>query len=825
MSERIFLLSEGGKCMSGFKGLSYRELRNECDPKLFEFNDTSEIEPLEGIIGQDRAVKAMEFGLKIKIRGYNIYMSGMTGTGKTSYASNYIKKVAGKEKVPDDWCYVYNFARPNQPSALNLPAGLGKVFRRDMDDFIKVIKLEISKAFESDDYEKEKNDIIKDFQAKRDELLDQLNENAEKQGFKVKTTNAGIYFLPVIEGKTVSEQEYSELEEEVKHQINEKSNLLQMETIEIIRKIKNIEKEADEKVSEWENKIALFAVGMHINDLKEKYKDYNKILSYLEAVQEDILKNLEEFRDEEIPEDQQQYIIPWVRNSESPTDKYKVNLLVDNSELKGAPVIVDFNPTYYNLLGKLEYENEFGTMTTDFTMIKGGLFHLANGGYIILQAKDLINNVQSWEALKRVIRTKKISIENMKEQMGLVAVSALKPEPIPLNVKVIIVGSEYLYQLLYEYDEDFKKLFKVKVDFDDEMERNQENVMKLAQFISSFCRRENTLHFDRTGVARVVDYSSWLVEDQSKLSTRFNDIVEILCESCVWAEIEGSSLVNAGHVKKAIAEKANRSNRYDKKILESLQDGTIMIDTDGEVVGQINGLTILDIGDYSFGKPSRITANTYIGERGIVNIEREVEMSGTSHSKGVLILAGYIGQKYAQEMPLSLSASLCFEQLYGGVDGDSASSAELYAILSSLSEVPINQSIAVTGSVNQKGEIQPIGGATSKIEGFFELCKVRGLTGKQGVIIPHQNVKNLVLNDEVIEAVKNGMFHIYPVKTIDEGIEILTGVESGQKNADGYYKTGTINWLVYEKLRKYALTVANFGKEEKKTTGRKAGKS
>lgn len=810
--------------MSGFKGLSYRELRNECNPKLFKFNDTSKIEALEGIIGQDRAVKAMEFGLKIKIRGYNIYMSGMTGTGKTSYAHNYIKKVARKEKVPDDWCYVYNFSRPNQPSALNLPAGLGKVFRKDMDEFIKVIKLEISKAFESDDYEKEKNDIVKDFQAKRDELLDQLNENAEKQGFKVKTTNAGIYFLPVIEGKTVSEQEYGELEEDVKHQINEKSNLLQMETIEIIRKIKNIEKEADEKVSEWENKIALFAVGMHINDLKEKYKDYNKISAYLEAVQEDILKNLDEFRDEEIPEDQQQYIIPWVRSSESPTDKYKVNLLVDNSELKGAPVIVDFNPTYYNLLGKLEYENEFGTMTTDFTMIKGGLFHLANGGYIILQAKDLINNVQSWEALKRVIRTKKISIENMKEQMGLVAVSALKPEPIPLNIKVIIVGSEYLYQVLYEYDEDFRKLFKVKVDFDDEMERNKENIMQLAQFISSFCRRENTLHFDKTGVAKVVEYSSWLVEDQSKLSTRFNDIVEILCESCVWAEIEGSSFVNAQHVKKAVAEKANRSNRYDKRILESLEDGTIMIDTAGEVIGQINGLTIIDTGDYSFGKPSRITANTYIGERGIVNIEREVEMSGTSHSKGVLILAGYIGQKYAQEMPLSLSASLCFEQLYGGVDGDSASSAELYAILSSLSETPINQSIAVTGSVNQKGEVQPIGGATSKIEGFFELCKVRGLSGKQGVIIPYQNVKNLVLNDEVIEAVKNKKFHIYPVKTIDEGIEILTGVESGKKLADGSYKPGTINSLVYEKLRKYALTVANFGKEEKKTGRAKAKK-
>ncbi len=802
--------------MSGFKALSYQKLKNECNPKFFKFNDTSEIDALNGIIGQERAVKAMEFGLKVNIRGYNVYMSGMTGTGKTSYAQNYIKRIAEKEKVPDDWCYVNNFNKPNQPMALNLPAGLGKVFQKDMDDFIKVMKLEISKAFDSDDYEKEKSDIVKEFQVQRDGLLDKLNEDAEKQGFKVKTTNSGIYFLPVVEGKTISEQEYGDLEEKLKHEINEKSNLLQMETIEIIRKIKNIERDAEEKVSEWENKIALFAVGMHINDLKEKYKDYSKILAYLEAVQDDILKNLDDFREEEVSDDQPQMIIPWAKSMESPTDKYKVNLLIDNSELKGAPVIVDFNPTYYNLLGKLEYENEFGTMTTDFTMIKGGLFHLANGGYIILQAKDVISNVQSWEALKRVLKTKKISIENMKEQMGLVAVSALKPEPIPLNIKVVLVGSEYLYQVLHEYDEDFKKLFKIKVDFDEEMDRNEENMMKLAQFISSFCRRENTLHFNRAGVSKVVEYSSRLVEDQFKLSTRFNDIVEILCESCAWAEIEGSSLVDAGHVKKAVKEKIYRSNKYDKKLLESLQDGTIMIDTVGEVVGQINGLSIIDVGDYSFGKPSRITANTYIGESGIVNIEREIEMSGTSHSKGVMILSGYIGQKYAQEIPLSLSASLCFEQLYGGVDGDSASSAELYAILSSLAEIPIKQSIAVTGSVNQKGEIQPIGGATSKIEGFFELCKVRGLTGTQGVIIPHQNVKNLVLNDEVIDAVKSKNFNIYPVKTIDEGIEILTGVKYGEKRKDGTFAPGTINHLVYEKLRKYAQRVANFGKDEKR---------
>ncbi len=528
------------------------------------------------------------------------------------------------------------------------------------------------------------------------------------------------------------------------------------------------------------------------------------------------MKNLDEFREEELT-DEQQLLLPWLKSSdESHTDKYKVNLLVDNSELEGAPVVTDYNPTYYNILGKVEHENEFGTMITDFTMIKSGLFHQANGGYLILQAKDVLSNIQSWEALKRVLRTGEISIENMKEQMGLIAVSTLKPEPIPVDVKVILVGSEYIYQMLYEYDEEFRKLFKIKVDFDAEMERNSANTRKLAQFIGSFCSRENSPHFDKTGVAKVVEYSSRLVQDQTKLSTRFNDIVEILSESAAWAEIEGCSLVTGEHVKKAIQEKIYRSNKYDKKLLKLLEDGAIMIDTEGEVVGQINGLTIIDTGDYSFGKPSRITANTFMGERGIVNIEREVEMSGTSHSKGIMILSGYIGQKYAQNMPLSLTASLCFEQLYGGVDGDSASSAELYAVLSSLSEVPIKQSIAVTGSVNQKGEIQPIGGVTEKVEGFFELCKLRGLNGQHGVIIPYQNIKNLVLNDEVIEACKEGKFNVYAVKTIDEGIEILTGKKAGTKKENGKYPAGTINYLVYEKLKKFSKIAS----EAEKTTSK-----
>ncbi|WP_027627389.1 ATP-binding protein [Ruminiclostridium cellobioparum] len=791
------------------KELSYKDLDYRCGEAVFPFKSTAELGTFEGIIGQERASKAMKFGLKMKMRGYNIYMSGPTGTGKTSFAKQIVNEMASTMSVPDDWCYIYNFTKPNQPMAIKLPAGMGKEFQADMEAFVKVIKQEIVNAFDNDQYEKEKAEIMEEYESKKDELLDKLSEDAETHGFKVNTGTAGIYFLPIVEGKAISEEEFENLDDNIKEEINEKTNILQQDTLEIIRKLKNNEKETKQKVSEWENKIALLALGVQMNDLKEKYRKFDVIMEYLDNVQKDILDNLDDFQEEEVSEEQPQFIIPFMQKEETPVYKYKVNVLVDNSSLKGAPVIIDFNPTYPNLIGKIEYENEFGSVSTDYTKIKPGLFHLANGGYLILQAKDVLGNPQAYEAINRVLKTKKINIENMKDQAGVVAVPALKPQPIPVDIKVILVGNTQIYQLLYEYEEDFRKLFKVKVDFDEEMERSEENILKLSSFISGFCRKEETLHFDRSGVARVVEYASWLVEDQNKLTTRFNDIVEILCEACMWAEDERARFVKAKHVKQAIVEKAARCDRVDKKMLEMLEDGTIMVDTNGEEIGQINGLTVMDMGDYSFGKPSRITASTYIGESGIVNVEREVDLSGTSHSKGVLILSGYIGQKYAQDFPLSLTASLCFEQLYGGVDGDSASSAELYAILSSLAEVPIKQYIAVTGSVNQKGEIQPVGGVSYKIEGFFELCRHRGLDGKHGVIIPHQNCRNLVLNEEVVDAVRKKLFHIYPVKTIDQGIQLLTGLEAGDKNTDGSYKKGTVNYLVNSKLEKFARTVMN----------------
>lgn len=796
--------------MVRYTSLPAEKLRRVCEPNSFSFIDTSQIPASRDLIGQQRAVDAMEFGLRINLDGYNIYMAGESGEGKTRYALDMATKHAKNRSVPDDWCYVYNFEDSSRPKAIHLPAGKGREFKRDMEEFVKILEQEINKAFEGEDYEEERGKIIRQFKDKKDELVSILEQGAKEHGFKVRITSTGLYFIPVVNGEPVSEEQFKEMSSDERDEITARSEELQKEAYGIIRKMKELELEAEEAVREWENQIALFAVGMHIDNLKERYGDYPEIVRYLQNVQDDILDHLDSFREEEASEEIQTALPALFKRSANPADRYKVNLLVDNSRLEGAPVIVDYNPTYYNLMGRVDYENEFGVVTSDYSMIKPGLFHQANGGYLILQILDVLNNPQSWESIKRTLKTRQISIENIKEQMGLVAVSPIKPEPIPVDVKIILVGSSLLYHTLYEYDRDFAKLFKIKADFDESMEWNDENIQRLAGFISAFCRKEGISHFDRTGVAEVVQYCSWLVQDQEKLTTRFNEIVNILAEAAAWCEIEGGTVVNGSHVKKAIREKFRRSGKYDEDLQELLKNGTIMIDTDGEVVGQINGLSVLDVGDYVFGKPSRITAATYMGKSGIVNIEREVEMSGVTHSKGVLILSGYIGQKYAQDIPLSLTASICFEQLYSGIDGDSASSAELYAILSSLSELPVKQGIAVTGSVNQKGEIQPIGGVTQKIEGFFEICKYRGLTGRQGVIIPVQNVRNLVLNDEVIDAVSKGLFHIYAIKDVDEGMEILTGVPAGKKLPDGTYPEGTVNALVFEKLKKFAETVERY---------------
>ncbi len=788
-------------------------LRRICDPLSLKFQDTSLLAPSRELIGQQRATEATEFGLSIQLDGYNLYMSGESGEGKTRYALESALKHARLMPVPDDWCYVYNFEDSNRPKAINLTAGMGRDFKKDMEEFVRVIEQELVKAFDGEDYEAERSRIIKEFRDKKDEYVMELSDEAAERGFRVKLANSGIYFMPVVDGEPLSEEDFKALDEEVKIELSKSSEALQNETADTIRKIREVEVEAEVAVREWENQIALYAVGIHIDDLKGKYSMYPFIIEFLDNVKDDILDNIDQLVGNNYSEDQQSALYQMIMKrggEDSPYDRYKVNLLVDNSRLHGAPVIVDYNPSYYNLMGRCEYENEFGTMTTDYTMIKPGLFHQANGGFLILQINDVLSNPQSFEAIKRTLKTRQIIIENIKEQMGLVAVSALKPESIPINVKIILVGSSELYQLLYNFDLDFKKYFKIKADFDERMDWNNENVQRLARYIGAFCSKEGIRHFDKTGVAEVVNYCSWIVQDQNKLTTRFSEIVNILVEAGTWARIEGSALVTHCHVKKAIYEKRKRSSKYDEELLELIREGTLLIDTDGYVVGQINGLSVIDLGDYTFGKPSRITAATYMGKTGILDIEREVETGGVTHSKGVLILSGYIGKKYAQDIPLSLAASICFEQLYGGIEGDSASSTELFAILSSLSDLPIYQGIAVTGSVNQHGFIQPIGGATFKIEGFFEICKINGLNGRQGVIIPYQNVKNLMLSDEVAEAVEKGLFRIYPIRTVDEGIEILTGVPAGDRLPDGTYPAGTVNDRAYNKLRRFAEITAKY---------------
>ena len=783
--------------------LSYKDLKVVCDPNIFNFNDTSEIERIHTGIGQERGIKALEFGLNVDINGYNLYLEGPTGVGKTMYTKHYLDRICPKKKTPSDWCYIYNFDNPNEPIAVSLTAGQGREFRDTMDCFIKDIKSDIKNTFNNDDFEKEKKLIKQEYEVKRNTLLEKLNERSAKYGFQVKSAKNGIYMMPVINGKTIEEAEFEKLDDKTKKDFEDKSEIVQQHIMDVISEIKSIEREAEQKMSDWQSNVALLTVNGHINLIKAKYKRNKKINKFLDNIKKDILKNIDYFLIEEKNDSKTQPQSPRYELPK-PWLNYRVNLFVDNSEQTGAPVIMDSNYSYHNIFGKLEYENYYGSLKTDYTMLKSGLLHKANGGYIIFQASDIISNSMCYEALKKALRMKELLIENAADQRSSMVMVSLKPEPIPLDVKVILIGSETIYQTLLALDADFRKLFKIKVEFEDSSPRTPENMFKMAQFIHGYCEQEDLLPLDRTAVAKVMEYASKLADDKDKLSTRFNDLAEVVGEAATWAKMAKEKVVSAEYVDKALAERIDRLKKYDSKYVEMITDNTLLIDTSNFVVGQINGLTVMSIGDYSFGKPAKITANTYTGKTGIINIEREVDLSGSTHSKGVYILSGYLGEMFAQDIPLSLTASICFEQLYNGVDGDSASSTELYAILSSLSGVPINQAIAVTGSVNQKGEIQPIGGVNDKIEGFFQICKLRGLNGKHGVIIPIQNVKNLSLSDDVIKAVKDKKFHIYAISTIDEGIEILTGVPAGKKDSKGRFPAGTINYLAYEKLKKYA---------------------
>ena len=784
--------------------LNYKDLKDICNPNIFHFDTTADIKEYNTIYGQDRGINALQFGVQVEVKGYNIFVEGPTGVGKTMYTKNYLETISKKKKTPNDWCYIYNFDDPNEPIAISFPAGQGKLFKKTMDDFIKDVRLDIKRTFDNEDFEKEKQLIRQEFESKRDLLLEKLNEKSIKHGFQVKTAQNGIYMMPVLNGKTIEEEEFNNLDESIRKEFEDKSNIVQQQIYEAINEIKAIEKEADKKIDEWQSNIALLTINLHINTVKTIFKRNKKINKFLENIKKDILKNISYFIQDESAEKNIRQMNMQKTENKAPWNNYKVNLFIDNSGLEGAPVIMDTNYSYNNIFGKLEYENQFGALKTDYTMLKPGLLHKANGGYIIFQAKDLIANPGCYEALKKSLSVKLLNIENSIDQRSSMVLVSLKPEPIPLNVKVILIGDANMYYTLLSLDEDFSKLFKVKVEFEEDAPKTDENIQKLSQFIGNYCKNSEILDLDKEAMAKIVEFASRLADDKDKISTKFNEISQIVAESSTWAKMAKKKIITKEFIQKALDQRVERIKKYDSRYLEMIKENTLLISTDGYEVGQINGLTIITIGDYSFGKPSKITANTYLGKSGITNIEREIEISGPSHSKGVLILTGYLGEKFAQDFPLSLTASLCFEQLYNGVDGDSASSTEAYALLSSLSGIPINQSLAVTGSVNQKGEIQPIGGVNEKIEGFYQICKMRGFNKKHGVIIPIQNVRNLHLPDEIIESVKNGDFHIYAINTIDEGIELLTGVPAGKKNKDGTFPAGSINYLVYEKLKSYA---------------------
>ncbi len=784
--------------------LSYKDLKDVCNPNQFKFETTKEINDSNNLVyGQERGIKALEFGLDVKISGYNLYLEGTTGVGKTVYTRKALIARAAKEKTPNDWCYIYNFENPNEPIAVSFPAGQGKVFQSTMEMFVKDIRKDIKKTFNNDDFEKEKKIIKQEYDQKREKLLDQLNKRTLVQGFEVKSTANGVYMMPVLDGKPLAEDEFEALDENVKREFEERSELVQEQVFEALAQMKAVEKEAEAKIEEWQSNVALLTINVHINSVKANYKRNKIIGNYLENVKKDILKNISAFLapepDEKTmqgPNQRPDILQPWLN--------YRVNLFVDNSKLEGAPVIIDNNYSYNNIFGGIEYENHYGAIRTDFTMLKPGLIHRANGGYIVFQAKDLLAHQACYEALKKALRTEQIGIESIADNNSNMVLISLRAGAIPLKVKVLLIGNSDIYHTLLSYDPDFRKLFKIKVEFEDDAPKTPENIQKLANFVRNFCMQEELVDLDKEAVAKVVEYASKIAGDKEKISTHFNSINEVVGEAATWAKLDKSKIVTKKYVEKALEERIERLKKYDTKYLQMVKEDALLIETSGYKKGQINGLTVITIGDYSFGKPAKITANTYMGKSGIVDIEREVDMSGSSHSKGVLILTGYIGEQFADEFPLSLTASICFEQLYGGVDGDSASSTELYAILSSLSGLPINQSLAVTGSVNQKGEIQPIGGVNEKIEGFHQICKMRGLNGEHGVIIPIQNVRNLHLSDEIIDDVKKGKFHIYAIKTINEGIEILTGVPAGEKGKDGKFPYGTVNYLVSEKLRKYS---------------------
>ena len=754
--------------------LEPRDLKLKYNMDDFDFKSTQDLKPLKGIIGQERAAEALNFGLKMKAKGYNIFVAGISGTGRSSYTYSMVSKVAQTKKNNKDYVYVYNFKNPDEPKAISFQAGEAKHFQKDMDTVVDKLYEEIPKVFTSREYELRNNEIAQKYERMGQNLIEELNELAKDRGFFFQQGNQGLLTIPLKEdGSLMSDEEYNGLSEDEFARLREKSQDLNKEVTEYMNRMRNLEQKLREKIIELDRKTGERVISFFFDDIVEKYSANEKVILHINDLKEDMVEHINKFKGQ-----QKASANPFSIQKEDPKkffERYKVNLFIDNSDRIGAPIVNETNPTYYNLTGMMEYKNEMGFLTTSFMDIKPGALHKANGGFLILNVKDLFSHQFAWEGLKRSLKTNKVTIETLNKQYGYIVTATLKPEPIDMDLKVILIGDYYTYSVLFSYDEDFRKLFRIMADFDVEMQRSSENVYKFARSIATQCEEKGLKHFSKEAVEKVVEYSSRLADSKDKLSSRYNQLVEILYEADALSD-ETSVFVTAQDVQRAINAKRYRNNKYEEKLNEMYEDGTLLIDIDGEKIGQINGLAVMGTGEYSFGKPARITASSYKGKAGIINVEREVRRSGSSHDKGVLILSGYIGEKYAKETTLSVTTSITFEQNYSGIDGDSASSTELYVILSSIAQIPIKQYIAVTGSISQKGEIQPIGGVNEKIEGFFDVCMLKGLTGNQGVIIPKQNVKNLMLKDEVVEAVQKGEFHIYSISNVEEGLEILTGL-------------------------------------------------
>ena len=760
--------------------LDINKLKSYCNLDNLNFNTTEDIEAKKDIIGQDRAVKAIEFGLKMKQKGYNIYVAGASGTGRNSYTHTLIDRLKKDTSKLKDWAYVYNFKNSNEPIALSFECGQGSKFKKDIEEISEKLKVEIPKIFTTKEYEYHSRLLMTELENNIQSIISELNEFAKPKGFKFEITERGLMSIPIKEnGELIDESEIGNLTASEIKALREAGLKLNQESKEFLDKIKQCEGGYKKKTEELDKNVVKSLVSFYAQYLNNEYGKNEKVKNYIKDLCEDIVKNIDKFKS--IGEDNSQNPMAMLglmgpKNNSKFFTRYNVNLLIDNSECSECRVIDESNPTYYNLTGSIEYKNEIGALTTSFMEIKPGALHKANGGFLILNAKDVLSSPFSWECLKRCLKTGKISIESLNKQLGYVVTSTIKPEPIDLDVKVILVGDNYIYSVLYNYEEDFRNLFKIMADFDVEINKDDENINKIVKLIANKCEENNLKHFTKEAIERIIEYSTRLSDNQEKLTAKFNKIVDIIYEADAISN-EDNKYITREDVENAIQQKIYRSNKYEEKLNEMFEEGTLLIDIDGEKIGQINGLAVMGTGEYSFGKPSKITASTYKGRSGIINIEREIKHSGSIHDKGVLILTGYLGERYGKEKPLSIATSITFEQNYSGVDGDSASSTELYAIISSIAKIPIKQYIAVTGSVSQKGEIQPIGGINEKIEGFFDVCKIKGLNGKQGVMMPIQNVKNLMLKDEIIEAVKENKFNIYAISNIEEGLGILTGLE------------------------------------------------